>query len=261
MQKSGLNRQNGVQFQDGVCYSQKPGMSGRLFITPESQHAALRQLKILVVVLIVSNVGLGIFSVYLLRAVDRKYSVLISETVPSINELQTLTAWSVDAMRGTNPILFQEPAGDAAATAQHSRSAIEHERDLRSHALQREWLVLKPAERKEMETTGETFTRESLAVLQLFEGGRKAEAVQKRDSTLRPAFDRYLRCLTKSADLLEVEGLRTSGNLTQQTGSLSHMMLGVATWPVMVVGLFFLVAMIYIVGVLFKVLVFPPAET
>ena len=235
-------------------------MPARLFANPESQQAALRQLKILVLILVVSNVCLGIFSVYLLRAVDRKYSVLISETVPSMSELQTLTAGGVDAMRGTNPALFQQPAGDAAATAQHSRKAIEHERDLRGHALQREWLILKPAERTELEETGNTFTRESLAVLQLFEGRHNAEAVQERDSALRPAFDRYLQCLTKSADALETEGLRSSGNLTQQTGSLSHMMLGVATWPVMVVGLFFLVAMIFVIGVLFKVLVFPQAE-
>jgi hypothetical protein len=39
------------------------------------------------------------------------------------------------------------------------------------------------------------------------------------------------------------------------------MMMGVATWPVIVVGLFFLAAMIYVAGVLFKVLVFPAAET
>jgi len=236
-------------------------MSGRLFATPESQQAALRQLKIVVLVLIISNVGLGIFSVYLLRAVDRKYSVLINQTVPSINELQTLTASSIDAMRGTNPLLFQNSAAAASATTQRSRTVTEHERDLRNHALQREWLVLKPAERMELKETGEAFTRESLAVLQLFETGRNAEAVQRRDTSLRPIFDRYVRCLTTTADILEAEGLRTSGRLTEQTGSLSHMMLGVATWPVMAVGLFFLAAMIYVAGVLFKVLVFPPAET
>jgi hypothetical protein len=231
------------------------------FATPDTQRAALRQLKIVVLVLILSNVGLGIFSVYLLRAVDRKYSVLINQTVPSINELQSLTASSIDAMRGTNPLHFQDSPADASATAQRSRKVIEHERDLRNHAVQREWLVLKPAERMELKETGETFTRESLAVLQLLETGHNAEAVQRRDTSLRPIFDRYVRCLTSTADILEAEGLRTSGHLTEQTGSMSHMMLGVATWPVMVVGLFFLAAMVYVAGVLFKVLVFPPAET
>jgi hypothetical protein len=234
-------------------------MRGRLFQTPESQQAALKQLKILVVVLIISNVGLGFLSVYLLRAVDRKYSVLITQTVPTINELQALTAWSIEAMRGTNPTLFQDSAGNAAAIAQRSRNAIDHERDQRNHALQRQWL--KPAERAELRQAGEAFTRESLAVLQLFESGRNADAQQERNASLRPAFDSYVRCLTKSADTLEVEGLRTSGNLTEQTGSMSHMMMGVATWPVIVVGFFFLAAMIYVLGVLFKVLVFPTVET
>jgi hypothetical protein len=236
-------------------------MPSRLFATRESQQAALRQLKILVLILIISNVGLGIFSVYLLRGVDRKYSILINQTVPSISELQTLTAWSIEAMRGTNPVLFQDSTGSAAEIAQHSRSAAEHERDLRGHALQRAWFLQKAAERIALHETGDAFTRESLVVLQLLEAGRKAEALQERETSLRPAFDRYVRCLTTTTDLLEAEGLRSNGRLTEQTGSMSHMMLGVATWPVMVVGLFFLIAMIYVLGVLFKVLVFPPVET
>jgi hypothetical protein len=235
-------------------------MPGRVSATLESQPA-LRQLKIAVIVLIVSNVALGIFSVYLLHVVARKYSRLISETVPSINELQTLTAWSIDAMRGTNPVRFQGPTSDAAATARRAREITDHERDLRSHALQQDWPLLKPAERAELDEAGGAFTRESLAVVQLFESGHNADAMQKRDSSLRPAFDRYVRCLTKSADILEVEGLRTSGNLREQTGSISHVMLGVATWPVIVVGLFYLIALIYVGGVLLKVLVFPSAET
>ena len=234
-------------------------MPGRFSATLESQ-AALRQLKIAVIVLIISNVGLGIFGVYLLHAVDRKYFTLISETVPSINELQTLTAWSIDAMRGTNPLLFKESTGDAALKVRQARDTTEHERDLRSRVLRRQLLLLTPVERAELEGAGDAFTSESLAVVQLFESGHNEEAMQKRDSSLRPAFDHYVRCLTKSADLLEVEGLRTSGTLREHTGSISHVMLGVATWPVIVVGLFYLIALVYVGGVLLKVLVFPSAE-
>src|SRR5205814_8803362 len=72
------------------------------------QSSTLRQLKLLVVVLVLSNIGLGIFSFYLLRSVDRTYSDLIDRSVPVLNDLQTLTALAVRAMRGTHPTLFGE---------------------------------------------------------------------------------------------------------------------------------------------------------
>ena len=42
--------------------------------SPNEHTATLRQLKLLVVVLVLSNVGLGIFSFLLLRRLDRQYS-------------------------------------------------------------------------------------------------------------------------------------------------------------------------------------------
>jgi len=235
-------------------------MSDRIFDTPESQKAALRQLKILVVILIISNIGLGLFGIYVLRSVDRKYSALIHQTVPPINELQTLTAWSVDAMRSTNPSLFPTSADGSSRAVQQAQSLIERDRELRTRALQREWLGLKPGEGRDLLEAGDAFTRDSLEILHLFETGRNAEAGQRREAVLRPAFDRYVASLTKTADALEAESLRTSGRLTEQTGSISHLMLGMASWPFVIVGLFFLAAILFVIGVLVRVTVFRGAE-
>jgi hypothetical protein len=235
-------------------------MSDRIFATPESQKTALRQLKILVVILIVSNIGLGLFGIYVLRSVDRKYSALIHQTVPPINELQTLTAWSVDAMRSTNPSLFQPSPNGSSRPVQQAQNMIERDRELRTRALQREWLGLKPGERQDLLEAGDAFTRESLEVLHLFETGHNAEAGQRRETVLRPAFDRYVASMTKTADVLEAESLRTSGRLTEQTGSISHIVLGLASWPFMIVGLFFLAVIIFVLGVLVRVTLFRGAE-
>jgi hypothetical protein len=228
--------------------------------TSESQHSAIRQLKLLVLVLIISNIALGIFGFFLLRAVDRKYSDLINQTVPSINQLQTLTAASIEAMRATNAILFQTPANEPTAVAQHSKSIIEHESAMRNSALNDGSVVLNQNDRAAVQETGNAFSREALQVVQMFESGRHDEAVGARETRLRPAFDRYVACLTKSADSLQEEGLRTSGSLSERTGNLSHMMLGVASWPVILVGLFFVTAMVFVAGVLLKVVLFPAVE-
>ena len=67
-------------------------MSQRFSSPVDAQASTVRQLKWLVAILIASNIGLGLFSVYVLREVDRNYSTLVTQAVPSLNELQTLTA-------------------------------------------------------------------------------------------------------------------------------------------------------------------------
>ena len=236
-------------------------MSDRIFATSQSQNSVLRQLKILVGILILSNIGLGLFGVYVLRAIDQRYSTLIDQTVPSMNELQTLTAWSVEAMRSTNPSLFPSASSEQAEVVQRASSLIERDRDLRSHAVQREWLSLKPGERSELQQTGDAFTRESLEVLQILAAGRNAEAGERREKTLRPIFDRYVAVVTKIADVLEAESLRTSSSLTVQTGSMSQMFLGIASWPVLLMGLFLAGVILFVVGVLLRVTLFRGAES
>lgn len=235
-------------------------MPNRIFATPESEAIVLRQLKLLIAILILSNIGLGFFGIYVLRTVDNKYSKLIGQAVPSLNELQTLTAWSMDAMRATSPVVFQTPAAGTAETVRRSQELVDRDRDLRNRALQREWLGLKPDERGELRETGEAFSREALEVVSMLGAGRAAEASERREKTLRPLFDRYVASLTKTADVLEDDSLRTSNTLTAQTGNMSQMMLGLAGWPVMIVGLFFVVVILFVLGILLKVTVFRHAE-
>src|SRR4051812_19014624 len=103
------------------------------------QSATLRQLKLLVMVLVLSNIGLGIFSFYLLRKTDRSYTELISHTVPILGDLQELTARSVQTMRLTNPALF--PTGQPEAGAlEAARAEIRAEQDRRTGLLAADWV-------------------------------------------------------------------------------------------------------------------------
>ncbi|MEY2486346.1 MAG: hypothetical protein QOH39_1994 [Verrucomicrobiota bacterium] len=228
-------------------------MSARAFNTPDNYASTLRQLKVLAVALIVSNIALGVFGVYVLRKLDRNYSALITQTVPSLNELQTLTAVSMEAMRTTNPTLFRASPRDRAEPLTRAHLALERDRDLRQHALQREWLVLNVDERRNFEESGDAFTQKASDVIKLLESGDNAGANRLREESLRPAFNRYVTATTKTADVLEAQSLRTSGQLTAQAGSMSHMLLGLAGWPVIIAMLFLMIAILFIMGVLLKV--------
>jgi hypothetical protein len=191
-----------------------------------------------------------------LRTIDRKYSTLIDQTVPTLNELQTLTAVSMAAMHNTSPTLFDtSPEG-----IQHAHGAIESDRALRGKALERKWLALKPNERKEFRDAGDAFTRGALEVVALIESGRSPEANQLREQSLRPVFHRYVESTTKTADILEADSLKMSDTLTEKTGNFSHVMLGIGGWPVVIVGLFFLTVIVFVAAVLLRVSVFPGAE-
>lgn len=222
----------------------------------DNETSMLRELKILVAVLVLSNIALGGFSFYFLRAIDRKYSALIEQAVPTLNDMQTLTALITEAMRATNPRLFGEsPQGRAEAVA-HARIALERDRDLRNSILKRDWLSRDNEDRVDFQTAGEAFSPAVGEVISLFESGKDAEANKRREESLRPAFERYLETTTKAADVLEAQSLKTSDIYTERTVSISKMMLGLGSWPVLIMGIFLMITAVFIITVLLKVIVF-----
>ncbi|HVS54486.1 MAG TPA: hypothetical protein VHD62_19170 [Opitutaceae bacterium] len=213
--------------------------------------AATRQLKILVLVLVASNIGLGIFSFYLLRRLDRSYSELIERSVPLLNDLQTLTARSVDAMRVTGTGLLEADATARPAAVQRARKVLENERAFREKILHRNWLPESLTGQRESEKTGTAFTGLALEVVATAATGDREAATRLRDTKLRPAFEDYQAALTHAADLLEAESMRANDDFSARTSSMSTMVLGLGGWPVIV-----LVGLIAITVIFVAVLMF-----
>jgi hypothetical protein len=201
-----------------------------------------------------------LFGFYFLRTVDRKYSNLIDSAVPTLNDLQTLTALSMAAMRSTNPTLFDESPRHRAELLEQARAAFQREVDLRNKILKRDWLSVDTPERRNFKDAGEGFTQAATPVINLLESSSGAQAGRQREQLLRPAFDRYVAATTKAADVLEERSLRTSGALTAGTVSISKMMLGLASWPVMLLGVFLAIIALFLIGILLKV-TFSPNES
>jgi hypothetical protein len=124
---------------------------------------------------------------------------------------------------------------------QNGRAAFARDRELRGQILQREWLSDNPRERLVLEETGNAFDQKADEILGLFGAGRNAEAAQGREQALRPAWDRYVAAATNAADLFQTQSLKTSNVFTERTVSISKMMLGLASWPVIALSVFFLI--------------------
>ena len=216
------------------------------------QSATVHRLKMLVVALIISNIVLGVCGVYFLRTVDRKYSILIDQAVPTLNDMQTLTMFVGDAMHSTNLTLFNDSTPNRMEMVQRARTAIERDRQLRNSILKREWLSRNAEERLHFQNAGEAFSQEAEHIASLLESGDTAEAIRRREQSLRPAFNRYVVATTKAADILEAESIRTSDKLTVRTGSMSNMLLGLASWPVILFCILTLVTAVFVIEFLLK---------
>lgn len=210
------------------------------------QSATVRQLKLLVIVLVLSNIGLGLFAFFLLRTIDRQYSDLIGRSVPVLNGLQTLTATSMQAMRATNPLLFEGAGGQRPQRVQEAAVAFAADRDARKALLTSEWAAAE-AERAQLQGAGEGFTQLGSELLAHLAAGRMAEAARLREVRLRPAFDRYVAIASKAADVLEAESRRLNDTVSAKTGSMSTVVLGVASWPLVVLVALLLLTALFVV--------------
>ena len=228
-------------------------MPNRSFNGSDGGTSTLRQFKVLVFILVFSNVALGGFGFYFLRAIDRKYSTLIDQTVPTLNDLQALTAVSVGAMRNTNPALFGESPQSRTVMVHSARLALEREHHLRSNILKQECFSRNPAERLDFQNAGDMFSRTATEIVGLLESGEINQAGQRREQALRPAFDYYIEATTKAADVLEAESLRARGTIRAKTGNISNVMLGLASWPLMILGVFLLITFLFVIAVLLHV--------
>ncbi|MDO8542631.1 MAG: hypothetical protein Q7S40_19500 [Opitutaceae bacterium] len=202
----------------------------------------------LVVVLVLSNIGLGIFGFFLLRAVDRRYSELIGNSIPVLSDLQMLTAKAVEAMRSTGPDLLDATAAHRGGAVARAQLALGADRTTRQELSTAPWMSRRGEARADFLPAGEAFTRIATEIVGLTSANKIGPAAERRERELRPAYDRYLAATTKVADVLEAESLSANKDFSARTGSLSTVMLGLGSWPVVIlVGLLLLTAIFVVV--------------
>lgn len=195
---------------------------------------ALRNLKWMVVILLVSNISLGLLSVYLLREMDRRYSTLINHAIPALNDFRELITDTVGAMRMTNPVMFTAQGVSRTDALRNMHAALTREEKFRAGLLAKPDFADDPGLRAALVKASDAFTGSLAEVARLYEAGEIEEAGRVREARLRPVFDVYMASIAKAADFTEQRSLRTSDAYSARTGSLQTIVLGVASWPVLV---------------------------
>jgi hypothetical protein len=222
----------------------------------EDQSSIIRQLKVLVSLLIISNIALGLFGFVLLRGIDRNYSALIDQAVPTLHRLQTLTVAASETMRSTNPVLLQDPNARLPEIARAARDEIEHGAALRHELLSRNWVKNAEAGPPEIRSGGEAFDRAAIETVRLLEANQIAEAAKQRETILRPAYNNYVSATTRASDSLRTSSLEESNSLTLRASHVSKMILEIASWPLMILAVFLVFIALFVISVLIKVNLF-----
>lgn len=199
---------------------------------PHDYSATLRQLKALVLILVLSNVGLGVFAFYLLRTTDERYSTLLGRTLPVINDFRELTAHLADAMRATGTPLLNAPESQRAEMVKRARATIQKHRQFRTTVLSDEIPPGAPDFRAKVARQGESFDQFSEEVIALASDGKVKEASDLRNLRLRGLFDEYVGVIGEAAEGIEGATLKANTEMSARVGSLSAVMLGLAGWPV-----------------------------
>ncbi len=211
--------------------------------SPNDQAATLRNLKILVLLLVVSNLVVGALSVYLLRAVDRRYSELLERALPAVNDLRELMTDTVLTMRTTNARNFGGSPQERVEAAKAIGSKLDEAQKFRALLASSQAIKDEPLEFKVVQETGDSFAATVRDVQTLYAAGKISEATRIREEKLLPAFDHHMTAIAKAADAMETASLGVSKDYTVRTNNLSTIVMGAASWPVIVLlGLLLLTA-------------------
>jgi hypothetical protein len=207
----------------------------------------VRRLKLLVALLLLSNIALGGFGFYFLHTINRRYSELIDRTLPTLTDLRSLAAETTQAMRKTNPSVFVQPKEDRSKLLAQGRLALETDRNARENLLRRDSVVGSQDDQSAMRAAGDAFDKTAAGVLNLIEANRMDEAERARDQSLRGSYDRYLEKTTEAANRVESSSLKASDNLSSQTSQLSKVMLGLGGWPLLIPVILLLSTLVFVI--------------
>ena len=214
---------------------------------PNDQAASLRNLKLLAVLLVVSNLLIGGFSFYVLRGVDQRYSELVGHSVPVLNDLRELMSDTVAAMRATNPRNFSVPGANPAQALQLAREKLATAQKSRGEILRVADVAANAEDVDAIQKLGGEFEGIAQEILKNYATGKSAEVPRLRDERLLPTFDDYLAAIGRTADRIESTSLSTSKGYSTKTNTLSAVVLSIASWPVLVLVALLLVTAVFVV--------------
>jgi hypothetical protein len=196
-----------------------------------------RQLKLLVVVLALSNVILGILSVTLLQKLNRDYSVLLDHSVSTMAQIRALGRESGVTFRALIAGLVNDDPLVVAASVERAQHALAREKMLRTAVYASAILKENPALLAELRQSEDAYEQSSAELIARITPNATAEEERGRINHLQQVVDRYSTVVAKSLDFVQCHSQEVNGSYSAGVRLRSEIMLGLASWPLLVAGL------------------------
>lgn len=206
----------------------------------------------LVISLLVSNLAVGVLSLYFLRSVNERYAALFERSIPVVNNLRTLTRELSFvqrlARRMVDPV--NEPAWRELMPQMDDAS-----KKARVHALEISGAELfkDTPHAQAILALGREYDSRVEQYLVMAREGRLPEANQFNNEVLRPTYDNYQLKLDAAADYVESQGNNLRDRYTQDTRFFGGLLLAFAGWPVLAAVLAVLVLGVLIITLLLTI--------
>lgn len=206
----------------------------------------------LMIGLLVSNLAVGLLSLYVLRSVDQRYAQLLDRSVPTLNSLRTLTRELSGVQRLARRIV--DPGNERAwgelpvQMADASDVALGHARDL-ARAEPFADTPLRPA----LERLAGEYAEAVDAFLVLARAKKFEEANRHNTNVLRPCYDNYQTLLDDAAEHVQRQGRDLRDRYAEDTRFFGSLLLAFAGWPLLAGFAAVFIMAVLIVGLLISV--------
>jgi len=197
----------------------------------------LRRLKLLAGVLVLSNFLLGAFSFYLIRRTDRDYSLLIDENVPALYQSRHVGQQAGIAYRAMISALLTKDPATCAVQLDRARAALRRGDELRAALLKLDLLRTRPDLAAEYQQTAEDFNLAAKELLPRITPEDTVDAERDRIQHLQDLYERMIAVNEKLATVAASDTQTGSNGYAAQSQVSSELMLGLASWPLLVAAL------------------------
>jgi hypothetical protein len=185
----------------------------------------------LVVGLLVSNLAVGILSLFFLRSVNQRYALLFERSIPVVNNLRTLTRELGIVQRLARRMV--DPANEAKWKELPAQMDDASSR-VRAHALDISNADLFKGTPHVAAITdmGRDYDAKVDHFIDLIHAGKLSEANHYNVEILLPTYDNFQVTLDAAADFIESQGSNLRDRYTQDTRFFGGLLLAFAGWPV-----------------------------
>lgn len=205
--------------------------------------------RVLIILLILSNFGIGVASYYFLKAVDQEYSDLIDNNFSVLNRMRAL-AWEITLMQ--RHAANAQRAGGLDATAAAQMEATRVKGQVLFNAIEASpGTRAFPKAAQALIAVNTDYAQALQEWRSLIDAHRIAEAETFRLEKMRPLLDRYMNALADVANHVEQQGNDLSDRYSDKAHFFGNVVLLLASWPLWLgVGL-----LVLAVGLLLSVLI------